>query len=122
MSSSANETQFESILIQLKVPYLREYVFSKRKWPFDFAIPEKKLAFEIEGGVWAKGRHQTAIGFMNDCHKYLQANLDGWFVFRIPAPWLFHTNRQKTYPYLMTYDQVKTRVKKLYNSRPDVSP
>ncbi len=148
MSSSANETQFESILIQLKLPYVREYRFSKRRWRFDFAIPEKKLAFEVEGGIWQtkpnkqkkyqvwkdiesffsaidkehQGRHQTAIGFMKDCQKYEDAQSKGWYVFRIPAPWLFHTDRQKTQPYLMTYNQVKKRVKKLYDSRPDLNP
>lgn len=151
MSSSANETQFESILIQLKLPYVREYRFSNRRWRFDFAILEKKIAFEIEGGIWQKkaknkkkdqawqdikylctgitgidreqaGRHQTPIGFMKDCQKYLFAELEGWAVCRLPAPWLFHTDRQKTHPYLMTYNQVKKMVKKLYDSRPDLTP
>jgi hypothetical protein len=61
-----------------------EYKFHPtRKWPFDFAILELKIAFEIEGGVWINGRHNRGSGFIEDCHKYMEAALLGWTVIRL---------------------------------------
>lgn len=61
----------------------REYKFHPtRRWRFDFAWPEKKLAVEIEGGTWQIGRHQRAGGFSADCEKYNQAALLGWRTLR----------------------------------------
>ena len=53
-----------------------------RKWAFDFAWPEIKLAVEIEGGTWSKGRHTQGSGFEKDCEKYNAAALAGWLVLR----------------------------------------
>lgn len=64
----------------------REYRFhAKRKWRFDFAWPDRKLAVEIEGGTWKKSRHTSASGFHGDCEKYNAAALDGWTVLRFDA-------------------------------------
>jgi len=125
------ETQFESILIQLKIPYEREYVFSKKnKWRFDFAIPEKKLAFEVDGGLYKKqkwkdrqgnirthegGRHLDPIGFQNDSKKFIYAKVQGWDVLSIPAPWLKHYPQHKAAAHLLTYQEVKEIVKFLYH-------
>lgn len=58
-----------------------EYSFHPtRRWRFDFAFPDRKLAVEIEGGV--NGRHQRMGGFTGDCHKYNSAALLGWRVLR----------------------------------------
>jgi very-short-patch-repair endonuclease len=53
-----------------------------RKWLFDFAVPKKHLAIEIEGGQWINGRHQRGQGFQNDCEKYNAAAILGWHVLR----------------------------------------
>lgn len=64
----------------------REFIFhSSRKWRFDFAWPQKKIAVEVEGGIWTGGRHTRAKGFIDDCEKYNAAALLGWMVLRFPV-------------------------------------
>jgi very-short-patch-repair endonuclease len=60
-----------------------EYRFNNtRKWRFDFAWVDKKIAVEIEGGHWGKSRHGYGKGFENDNEKYNEAQAMGWNVFR----------------------------------------
>lgn len=54
-----------------------------RKWRFDAAYPDQKIAFEVEGGTWSGGRHVNPIGFEKDCEKYNTAAKTGWRVFRL---------------------------------------
>lgn len=62
----------------------------KRKWKFDFAWPELKIALEIEGGVWKRGggRHNRGKGFLRDLEKYNEATQHGWRLLRT-TPELF---------------------------------
>lgn len=61
----------------------REYRFhKKRKWRFDYAYPQYKVAIEREGGTWSYGRHNRPIGFKNDCEKYSHAAIAGWKIIR----------------------------------------
>lgn len=61
-----------------------EYRFHpERKWRFDFALPCRRLAIEIEGGVWIRGRHTRGKGFLGDCVKYSTAAVLGWRVIRL---------------------------------------
>lgn len=54
-----------------------------RKWRFDYAWPDKKIALEIEGGIWTGGRHSRGgIGFLKDMEKYNAAGKLGWRIFR----------------------------------------
>ena len=60
-----------------------EYRFHpERKWRFDYAWPERKIALEIEGGIWKKGRHVRGKGYENDCEKYSEAVVLGWRIIR----------------------------------------
>lgn len=60
-----------------------EYGFHpERRWRFDFADPEKKVAVECEGATWSGGRHVRGAGFHKDCEKYNEASRLGWQVFR----------------------------------------
>ena len=67
----------------LGVECVKEYRFhSTRKWRFDYAIPEHKIAIEVEGGVWTGGRHTSPQGFLGDMEKYNTATVMGWRVLR----------------------------------------
>ena len=71
----------------------REFRFaSPRRWRFDFAWPEQRVALEVEGltrygsnrnGTMKLGRHQSAKGITADMEKYNTAALKGWLVLRV---------------------------------------
>lgn len=97
-----NERIFAEALIDMAIPspVEQEYEFAQntihdgdlkqiieffgkpRKWRFDYAIPEHKIAIEIEGGHWSGGRHNTGAGFVKDMEKYNAAAMLGWRVIR----------------------------------------
>jgi very-short-patch-repair endonuclease len=56
-----------------------------RRWRFDFAWPEKKIAVEIDGGSWIAGRHSRGGGIHSDCEKQCEAVVLGWRVLRCDA-------------------------------------
>lgn len=67
----------------------QEFKFlNNRKFRFDFACLDKKIAIEIEGATWTKGRHTRGAGYSNDCEKYNLAQLNGWQVFRFTSDML----------------------------------
>lgn len=60
-----------------------EYKFhADRKWRFDYAWSDAKVALEVEGGIWSGGRHTSARGFLKDMEKYNAAASLGWKVLR----------------------------------------
>lgn len=64
---------------------VREYAFAReagRRWRFDWAWPDARVALEIEGGLWTGGRHTIGKGFLQDLEKYNEAQLYGWIVLR----------------------------------------
>ena len=64
--------------------YARQFKFHPtRKWKFDFAWPEQNLAVEVDGAIWANGRHNRGPGILADMEKYAEAMVLGWRVLRI---------------------------------------
>lgn len=51
----------------------------ERKWRFDFAWPEERIAIEVNGGG-GRGRHNTVIGNTKDSEKLNAAQVAGWIV------------------------------------------
>lgn len=82
-SRMALESAFDGLVRMFKMPEpTREHRFHPvRKWRFDFAWPDKRLAVEIDGLVPSgKGRHQTIGGMTKDLEKRNAAVLCGWRV------------------------------------------
>lgn len=76
----------------LNVECIKEFKFHpERRWRFDYAIPQYKIALEVEGGVWTQGRHTRPQGFLGDVEKYNTATLMGWRVFRTTPTDLYRT-------------------------------
>ena len=94
---TANKTQIRDVFTvicktDLGVECVKEYKFHPdRRWRFDYAFPEYKIALEVEGGVWTQGRHTRAQGFLGDIEKYNTATLMGWRVFRTTPTDLYRT-------------------------------
>ena len=58
-----------------------EYRFCERRWRFDAAWPDQKVALEYDGGTWIGGPHTTGAGHESDARKRNAAILLGWRVF-----------------------------------------
>lgn len=66
----------------LPCPHREHKFHAKRKWRFDYAWPEHRVALEVEGGIYSGGRHVRGRGYENDMEKYNAAALAGWKVLR----------------------------------------
>lgn len=86
MKPSSGERTFETLLASigkdLPAPEREYKFFTTRKWRFDFAWIAERIAVEIEGGNFTRGRHTRPIGFEQDCEKYNSAVMAGWRVLR----------------------------------------
>lgn len=74
-----------AILTQIKMyglpePELQAMIIPGRKWRWDMAWPSKRLAVEIQGGVWTRGKHGRGSGIIADMDKLNAATLAGWRV------------------------------------------
>jgi len=67
-------------------PAKRDFRFHQtRRWKFDAAWPAEKVAVELEGGIWTRGRHTRGKGYWRDMQKYNAAVWAGWRLFRFAA-------------------------------------
>jgi very-short-patch-repair endonuclease len=74
----------------LGIELIKEYMFcSGRKWRFDYAIPELKIAIEQDGGVWSGGRHTRPVGYLKDLDKFNTAASMGWIVLKFTPSDMF---------------------------------
>lgn len=63
--------------------WVAEYRFHPtRKWRFDFAHIKRKIAIEVNGGIFIRGRHTRGTGQLKDMEKFNNAQALGWFIFQ----------------------------------------
>jgi very-short-patch-repair endonuclease len=85
------------------VECVKEYTFHPtRKWRFDYAFPDFKIAVEVDGGVWINGRHNRATGYLKDLEKFNAAASMGWLVLKFTPDELYRSN---------TFDLIKETIK-----------
>ena len=70
-------------LVGLPDPATELLFHPKRKWRFDYAWEEQKLALEVHGGIHSGGRHTRGRGFVEDRAKMNEATLLGWTVLEV---------------------------------------
>ena len=68
--------------LRLPQPVAEHRFHPERKWRFDFAWPDRMIALEVDGGVWAGGRHTRGAGWVKDAEKLNHAAALGWRMFR----------------------------------------
>jgi very-short-patch-repair endonuclease len=51
-----------------------------RKWRFDYAWPDRKVALEIQGGLFVQGRHSRGAALVKEFEKLNTAAAMGWRV------------------------------------------
>jgi len=62
---------------------VQEYRFHPtRKWRFDRAWVDERVAVEIDGGTFSGGRHTRGMGYHRQIEKSNAAILEGWVVLR----------------------------------------
>jgi very-short-patch-repair endonuclease len=71
----------------------------KRRFRFDYVHEPSKVAIEINGGNWVKGRHTRPQALSDEYEKVLLANLEGYTV-------LFVSEKQINQDYLEKIKQV----------------
>lgn len=85
MSQLEEELYAQLQLLKLPLPEREVGFHPARRWRFDMAYVEWKVAIEIEGGTRSGGRHVRPDGYERDVDKYNHAALYGWKVFRFTA-------------------------------------
>lgn len=68
--------------VKLPVPEAEFKFHPTRKWRFDFAYPTRRIALEVDGGVWSGGRHGRGSGIIKEHEKFNAAASMGWRIFR----------------------------------------
>ena len=85
VSASTQEAVLAHYMLVSGIPApTREHKFlPDRRFRFDFAWPERKVAVEVEGGTFVSGRHNRPMSMAKDMEKYNLAAIDGWLVLRV---------------------------------------
>lgn len=81
--AAAYKRVVDDFCTERNVTAVYEYRFHpRRRWRADVYLPDFGVIIEIDGGVWANGRHTRGQGYINDCEKLNEAALMGLHVLR----------------------------------------
>ena len=100
---TTNATTQDQVLLAMRTEQglpapVAEYVFAPpRRWRLDYAWPDARVALEVEGGAWTRGRHTRAAGFLGDMDKYNELAARGWLLVRCTPTTLY---RHETFLYI----------------------
>jgi len=72
----------------------RQFVFHPvRKWHLDFAWVDRRIAVEVNGGLYVTGRHNRGAQLEQEFEKLNEACRLGWDVFLFGPKWLYRPKR-----------------------------
>ena len=66
--------------LELPRPVAEYYFARPRRWRFDFAWPDQRVALEIQGGLFIRGRHSRGAALLKEHEKLNEAAALGWRV------------------------------------------
>ena len=66
--------------VNLPVPVYEYRFHDTRKWRFDLAWPDSKLAVEVQGAIFTGGRHVRGAALVKEHEKLNAAAVLGWRV------------------------------------------
>ncbi len=75
-----------------------------RKFRFDFCWKERKLALEVDGGIWTHGRHTRGAGWLKDTEKLNLAASMGYRLLRCTPEQLFSAEMFETIKQALAYE------------------
>lgn len=76
----------------LPIPEAEFQFAHPRRWRFDWAWPEQKLALECQGGTWTGGRHVRGAALLKEWEKLNSAAVLGWRLLYCQPSDLIKTN------------------------------
>ena len=79
-STLEDELAWQIRCAKLPAPVRELKAIPGRRFRFDFAWPDRKLAVEAQGAVWTQGRHTRGGGAESDAGNLSLAVLQGWKV------------------------------------------
>jgi very-short-patch-repair endonuclease len=85
MSDLERELLFHIKALKLPFPVPEYPCVPDRKFRWDFAWPDHKVAVEVQGGIWTQGAHARGNGLLRDYEKANLASLHGWCVLYVAA-------------------------------------
>lgn len=95
MSKSKLERRFWLLWQSVSnIPLEQEkYIIPDRKYRFDFVHAPSKVAIEIQGGIWSRGKsgHKSGTGLERDYEKINLAQAHGWKVFLLSESMISRT-------------------------------
>lgn len=88
-----------------KLLYIEEAknIVPNRRFKFDFAFFDAKVAVEISGQIWQKGGHSSGKGLLRDYEKLNLAQAYGWIVFQLADEMI------NVYWLKIIFDSIKSR-------------
>lgn len=87
-AQKAKQSQWVTLLLfqcqamGLPTPTVEHRFHKVRRWCFDLAWLDQRVALEVDGGIWTGGRHVRPLGYRKDVEKLNHATLAGWRVLR----------------------------------------
>jgi hypothetical protein len=82
--TSELEARFEQAWVELfpNIDLHSQHRFHRtRRWRFDYAAIDTRIAIEIQGGIWTYGGHSRGSGQVRDMEKHNAAAALNWRIF-----------------------------------------